>query len=521
MNKSGMDNLKSYLNLIHKKNNLFVLTAMIFITAFIVAAYVLPKKYEAKSTVFIEKNVISNLVEGVAVSPSLDERLSVLSYSMKSRHLLLKVFNALDLDIETKDQSHLEALVDKFRKSTDIEIVSNKNNRSSDGMDLFIVSFTHKNPTLARDYINTLVNLYIEENLSAKRKESHTANSFLVEQIDFFKKKLDKIDKEVIRFRTEKGIFVSMDESRIVQEIEEAGKELDDIKIRQMELAAMKTLISKNLEKESVYTVAMFGTGTRGTVKDRILMLESELNNLLMDYTEHYPEVLRIRKEIQNLKNTESENGSADIYSSVDSSSEMSTLNPVYQELKKELSRVEIDIAAINTKERYLNDYISTKKEYMREIPAEKKILADLEREMNSTKRIYEELVMRLGQSEVSMQMEIQDKGATFRIVDPAILPTLPVSPNRIKIILLGIFAGLAGAFALILFMDKIDHTVKKVDTVKALGLPVLGMVPRIRIPEEIVRKRKKDIKIYAIASFYMFIVLGVFAFEVIAKHLS
>ena len=54
------------------------------------------------------------------------------------------------------------------------------------------------------------------------------------------------------------------------------------------------------------------------------------------------------------------------------------------------------------------------------------------------------------GKTQVSTQAELQTKEGTFKIVDPAVLPITPVSPNRIKIILLGIIAGLAGAAGLI-----------------------------------------------------------------------
>jgi polysaccharide chain length determinant protein (PEP-CTERM system associated) len=482
-------------------------------TSFVAAAYILPEKYEAQSTVFIENNIISNYVEGVAITPSLDERLRVLIYSMESRTLLLKVMKALDMDIDIPE-SQVEALINSLRKNTDIEIVKNPNSQSG-GMDMFIVSFTDRDPEFAQNYVTTLVNLYIEENLLAKRKESHIVSTFLTEQITFFKNKLDDIDKDIIKVRTEEGLFVSMDEAKIIGQLEAGEQQIEELNIQKMELTSRRKLIQKNLEKENPYTVAILGS--KGSIEERIVMLQKKMDQLLMNYTENYPEVIRTKAELTSLnERLRADSGEREIPNGQED--ELSTINPVYQELKKDLSDTELELASLDIRKSYLEKQIERKKKYLREMPADKKKLADLEREKNSIKKIYEELTLRLGQSEVSNQMEIQDKGATFRIVDPAVLPASPVSPDKKKILLLGIFAGLAGAFGLILLIEKIDHSVRSVDMIKTLGVPVLGIIPRIQIPEEISRKRKKDITVYTCAGIYMVFILGVFVNELINK---
>jgi len=66
--------------------------------------------------------------------------------------------------------------------------------------DLFIVSYRAAIPS-RRDYVNTLVRRYIEENMTENREEAYGANRFLAEQIKYFKEKLDQSDAEIIKFR--------------------------------------------------------------------------------------------------------------------------------------------------------------------------------------------------------------------------------------------------------------------------------------------------------------------------------
>ncbi|HDK17506.1 MAG TPA: hypothetical protein ENG75_06155, partial [Nitrospirae bacterium] len=331
----------------------------------------------------------------------------------------------------------------------------------------------------------------------------------------YFRDKMDKIDEKIINFRKEKDIFIAIDESRIVQKIKNAEEKLEELMITKKELEAKRDLIEKNITKEDPYTLAILGVSSSST-GNRIIMLQNRLNELLLNYTENYPEVVRLRAEIK-LLNERLKSGSTDNYSE-GTGSGMSTLNPVYQELKAEMSRIKLEIAGIKVREKQLKKLVESKKGYLREIPAEKKKLADLEREKGTNKRIYEELILRLGQSEVSKQMEIQDKGATFRIVDPAILSTRPVSPNRVKIILLGILAGFAGAFGLVLLLDSMDKSVKSVDVLKTLGLPLLAIIPRIHTEDDLKNQKKKDVGLYAFAGLFMLCVLGIFVFELIKR---
>ena len=66
-------------------------------SAAIFSNYVLPRKYEAKSTVYIEKNVISESVKGITVTPSMEDTIKVLTYgNNESAPCLPKAAHSLD-----------------------------------------------------------------------------------------------------------------------------------------------------------------------------------------------------------------------------------------------------------------------------------------------------------------------------------------------------------------------------------------------------------------------------------------
>lgn len=508
--------IRRYVNLLHKRRYVFIATALIIVTGAVLAGYVLPGVYEAKSTVFIERNVIENLVKDIAITPSMEDRLNVLSYALKSRSLLMKVVKDVGFDVDLNDPAAMERLLDKIRKNTDI---TTDVSRRGGEMNLFIISYRDKEPRRAQDFTNALVSRYIEENTSEKREEAYGANRFLGEQIKHFKEKLDDAEAKIVNFRKEKGIFVVVDEGKLVEEIKANQEKLEELKVDRMELEAKRELIKKQLKEENPYTVAILGRRADDP-GSRLLMLQNKLNELMMKYTENYPEVIRTKAEIESLKmqlknkTAENKGNGASEPDTSGGETEMSTLNPMYQQFKEELAKTGIDLAALTAREAHLKELISSKEAHLRDVPVEKKKLMDMERERDTYKKIYEELVHRLGQSEVSKQMEVQDKAATFKVVDPAVLPTKPVSPNRVKLILLGIFMGFAGGFAMVIGLDGLDKSVKTVDSLRALAVPVLAVIPSIQNEEELRTIRRRDRFIYGITAFYVLCVLGLAAMD-------
>jgi hypothetical protein len=129
---------------------------------------------------------------------------------------------------------------------------------------------------------------------------------------------------------------------------------------------------------------------------------------------------------------------------------------------------------------------------------------------------MYEQLMARQGQSEVSKQMAVQDKSTTFRIVDPAVLPIRPIFPNRVMFILMGIAAGIAAGFGLILAMDFFDSSVKSVDTLKSLGINVLAVIPKISDPQATEKERRRDLRLYLASGTYFSMVVFLLALEIL-----
>jgi hypothetical protein len=126
-----------------------------------------------------------------------------------------------------------------------------------------------------------------------------------------------------------------------------------------------------------------------------------------------------------------------------------------------------------------------------------------------------------LGRSEVSSHIDMKDQGATFNVLEPALLPLKPIGPDRIKIILLGIFAGIGAGIGFIILLDSLDKSVKNVDALSVFGLPVLAVIPHIQVPAEIKKKKIKDLLLYTFTGLYYGGVGAVLVIEAFGKEIK
>jgi polysaccharide biosynthesis transport protein len=473
MQSSQLD-YKKYLYLVKRRKELFLILSLCIMTAIFALSYLLPRKYESTSTVFIEKNVISELVKGITVTPSMEDTINVLTYAITSRSLMTKVIDSMDLNMSKSDKD-TEALIKVLQQKTKVK-VKDKN--------LFTISFSHSNPRVARDFVNTLVRLYIEENISSKRGESYNATQFLTEQIGTFNEKLQKAEAEVNAYKRDKGGVIALDEGKLFQEIGVAQQKLYDLELRRRQLEGMRQVTRK----------------ANDPLESKLAALQKRLADLRVQYAEGYPEVVTVRGDIETVKEQlKSRSGS-----------DYQALDP------QELAKIESEISAIRMTESGLRRYIATNKNLLQSIPAAKAGMERLELEKQNQKKIYDQLFARQGQSEVSKQMEVQDKSTTFRVVDPAVLPVKPASPDRLKIMFLGVLGSLAAAFGILVLLDQMDSTVKEVESVKGLGLPLLGIVPRIETPSAALIQRRRFFRVCAMASVYFLLLLCFPAMELL-----
>lgn len=344
-------------------------------------------------------------------------------------------------DAEEKRLARDEDLIESFLEQVKISPVTDSR--------LVKVSFESSDPELSARAVNTLADKYIEWVLERKVSATKAAREFLGRQLAQVKAKLENAEKLLSEFAKNSDI-VSLDK---------------DLNLTYTQLAELNDALSKakteELSKEALYREVQAGNyeylgqvlndPSIQAMNEEYTKLQAQYNNLGVLYDFNYPDmkqlgaqIARIKGDIQKRINTIAEGITKDYKASV-------TKESVLREATREWER--------RTTE--LNDKAS-----------EYKIL---EREVDTNKSIYQDILQRLKETEVTSGI----KTTNVQVVDYAAIPTRPFKPNIPLNMLLAALAGvMAGVFLTFVF-EYFDNTIKDEEEVKKrYNLPFLGAIP-------------------------------------------
>jgi hypothetical protein len=111
-----------------------------------------------------------------------------------------------------------------------------------------------------------------------------------------------------------------------------------------------------------------------------------------------------------------------------------------------------------------------------------------LEREVETNKSIYQTLLQRVKETEVTSGI----KATNIQIVDYATAPLLPYKPNIPLNLLIAVFVGLTAGVFLAFVTEHFDKTIKDEEELKKVfSIPFLGGVPLVQS-----RRRERQMKI-------------------------
>lgn len=505
--------VKRYWELILRKKYLAIFVALCVLSVFTWGSFFWPKAYEASSTVLIEKSsIIDPLIRGVGVSSGSDDRLSSLKNNITSRQVLERSLKKLGWFNE-KSPGQNEGIMDRIRRNLNVTVQGAREN----GTDLFTVSYRGRNPVLVRDLVNTLVREYIDWSLGYKRTDASGAYDFLQSQLMDSKKKLEDSDTAIKEFREKNPGIVPQNETALAGRIDNYQTARIEAEIRLKELLRKRENLQKQLSGEKELTVAM--VTNEGSPQGRLAQLNNQLLVLTTRFTDDYPEVIKAKSEIEELKKQIAQARTQQTHGS---SSETSALNPIYEQLRQELARTDAEVESFKARVTELSRQQYAGERVLGRMPKEQGEWTKLQRDRSVYQKIYDEMLQRVETAKVSRDLEVANTAAPFKILDAAILPMHPIQPDRVMMILLGLVLGIASAFATVIGLDYLNHSFKDEASIETgLNLSVFATIPTIITEEDKLSAQRLDGKVFAAAGVYLFVIGLVLAAEVMSRYLG
>ena len=344
----------------------------------------------------------------------------------------------------------LESMVAYYRSNFGIR-------QEEDESSILNLSLKDESPVRSREVLNMLVTVYNEEAINDKNQVAINTADFINDRLIIIESELGSVESDLEVFKKDNQVVdISSTAGMYMQESQKYNTDVLELET-QLELADYIKEYLTDPAKEVDLIPANTG------ISD--MNIESQISQY---------NAIKLRRD-----------------KLADDSSEM---NPVVQELNNSLRAMKqtiiraVDNMIVSLEVR-LSDARSREeraKARMTSIPTKERQMLSIERQQKIKESLYIFLLNRREENALSQAMA--DNNA--RVIDEADGSWAPISPNRNKILLLGILVGIAipgVVFLMILFLDTRVHTRKDIEDV--VDIPFLGEIPL----DKKIQKQEKD----------------------------
>ena len=223
-------------------------------------------------------------------------------------------------------------------------------------------------------------------------------------------------------------------------------------------------------------------------------------------YTPQHPDMARNQREVAQAEATLNRLKASAPSEKVSSSTPTQTTtatapshepvdDPAVAQLKSSLEANRVEIENLTADEKRLKASIAQYENRINQTPIREQQQAGIARDTEVLRQQYAELVKKEQESQLATNLEKQQGGQQFRLIDPASLPSMPSSPKRVKTSFGGLAAGLVLGLGLALLMELRDtsfHT--EADITTHLGPPFVLGIPLLRTPGEVRQRRWRNV---------------------------
>ena len=519
---SSIDDFKDFL----KRRKWYIIIPWFLIFSIVTAiAFLLPPVYRSTATILIESQQVPPDLIRTTVTSYAEERINTITQQILSRQVLLDLIKKYNLYPEKRNKVPIDEIINEMRDHIKVEMISaevpDKNRARPTTINVaFTVSFEGRDPQKVMQVTNKLASLFLEYNMKMREDLAKRTTQVLEQQVEQYRNVVNDLEEKIARFKEKhmkelpelSGLNLQT-ERELRRQIENIDNQIATLKDRIVYLKGQLATISPEppvattngqildpvqrliaLKNEEISLAANLSpkhpdlvkirreirrleqeintSGSRAELEDLLRLKENELQELKSKVTEKHPDVRRLKQEIARLKKEIKKTPKQSV------NSMPSATNPAYINIMTQIKAAEIELNGLYKKRQDLEKRWQEYIKRLEKMPEVEKQFRELTRDYETAQKTYAETMAKYYEAKQAQSLERAQISEKFTIVDPPQLPTKPVKPNRLAIILIGFILGLGAGVALAAIVEVTDQTVRTPqDVVRATGKPVVATI--------------------------------------------
>ncbi len=531
------------------------------VTATVAIVKTWPATYQSTATILIEEpDVPADLVKS-AVSSYANDRLEVIQQRVMTTNHLNEVIERFDLFPEERETAPRSALINKLRSQIELEVVSanisgqpqQRSRQQPQASIAFTLSFSSEDSRTAQQIAEHLTNLYLAENERTRKEKAAGTTEFLGEQAKRLYADVQALEKRLLDLRSKYNGSLPEQFAMNTQLLNQAQAQLMQNRADEQILTEKKSYLQSQLGTISPYT-PMTANGRPATPQAQLMALELQYTDLSGRYGPKHPDVVRLQRQIEVLKNQiggvnnvaldqakygtlQSQLNEAlqrygaqhpdvlrltrqldEMRAQMDVASAPSLTrpqgppdNPMYMQIQNQLADADSQIRGLSQRSGALEANIADLQQRILQTPAVEAEYSSLQNQHQLALQRYQSFKDKEADAQVAENMEQQSKGETFSVIEPPLRPDVPAKPNRKLLMAVGFFLTAMLAAAAMVAIDKLDPRVYEPKSLMvAFGEMPLATVPYIRTSDEL---RGRRLRMIGVASMAVIAMAGLLAF--------
>ena len=537
--------LGDYLAAFRRRRGMILLVAGIIFIIGLITASVWPPTYQSSSTILIEEQEIPSELIQSTVTTYAAQRIQIISQRVMARTNLMEIVNKYNLYEKERRRYTTEEVLMEMREDIGIEmitaeVVDPRTGRPGVAAIAFSLSYLSENARQAQKVANELTTLYLDENLKSRTEKAAETTDFLTVEANRLNDEIARIEGQLSKFKEEN--LYTLPESRELNSLslQRAERELADIDTKLQSLEETKIYLGGQLPLLDPYD-----SGAVLSPNARLDALRTEYITLASRYSPDHPDVTRIKHEIKALEMETGNYASPDdlraqlellrnelataeqaytqdhpdvkklqrqvaaIESELNNPPPAATRkaasvnadNPAYVSIQTQLAATDSGMRSLKTRRAKTLEKIAEYEERLLQTPKIEQEYRMIVRELEQTSVNYQNTKAKQITAEVGQAMEKERKGEKFTLIDPAVLPEEPISPNRPAIIFLSLVLALGAGVGSAAVAESMNTAVRGAKGLVAiLNTAPLAVIPYL--PNEAdtrAQRKKKRIMIIAV----------------------
>jgi succinoglycan biosynthesis transport protein ExoP len=442
----------------------------------------LPNLYRASATVLVERQQVSEAFVRPSVTAELETRLQTIREDVMSRSRLSELIGGLGLYPGLRQRAPIDALVARMRRDIDLELKGVDSLMSGRSSTIaFTISYGGRDPETVAKVANALAGMYVRENTRIREGQATRTAEFLKTQLADVKKELDVHDQRANDFRL--GHL-----GELPQQVDTNLASLERLNT-QLRLNGENQIRSldrrERIERQRADAAAAPPQAVSSPEAERLAKLRQQLEDLRSRFTDAYPDVARVRAEIDALTHQMAQQPASERAAAAPG-------DPAAR-LTQSLADVDGELRALKDEERALRQTIVSYEQRVENAPKRQQEFQEISRDYATTKERYDALLKQYEEARLASSLEQGQNLEQFRILDAALPPRDPFAPNRLRLLALGLMLALGLTVGAVMAAEKLDTAFHRIEDLRAfVGVPTLARVPLIPSRPQVRRNRRR-----------------------------